>query len=57
VPFLLFSVATNHTLVSMIIRGGLGAFFVGASVQAATQWLITGNPAKAGEWNFCHSTQ
>jgi MFS family permease len=28
-------VGANHTLVSMIILGGLGSFFVGASVQAA----------------------
>ena len=22
-----------------------------------TQWLMTSKPARAGEWNFCHSTQ
>jgi MFS family permease len=29
------AVGTNHTLVSMIILGGLGSFFVGASLQSA----------------------
>ena len=28
-------VRTNHTLVSMIMLGGLGSFFVGASMQTA----------------------
>src|SRR5690242_13713358 len=27
------------------------------SSRNGTQWLITWNPAKAGEWNFSHSTQ
>ena len=29
------AVRTNHTLVSMIVLGGLGSFFVGASMQSA----------------------
>src|SRR6185369_12501931 len=29
------AVRTNHTLVSMIVLGGLGSFFVGASIQSS----------------------